>query len=153
MVQERPAIRRGSAWSAAEMAEFLRQARIPVRLACLAANGGPLICSLWYLYDDGAIWCATQQDARLVTWLQADPRCAFEVAGDDAPYRGVRGQGEAVLSAADGPMILDRLINRYLGDRDSSFVRWLRSRQQDEVAIRIDPEWLTSWDFTRRMAP
>jgi hypothetical protein len=152
MVHQPPTISRGSAWSAGEMEEFLHQARIPVRLACLAANSAPIICSLWYLYDDGAIWCATQQDARLVTWLRADPRCAFEVAGDDSPYRGVRGQGEALLSAADGPVILDRLITRYLGDFDSSFARWLRSRQQDEVAIRIAPGWLTSWDFARRMA-
>jgi nitroimidazol reductase NimA-like FMN-containing flavoprotein (pyridoxamine 5'-phosphate oxidase superfamily) len=134
------------------MEGFLRRAEIPVRLACLAGNGAPLICSLWYLYDGAAIWCATQRDARLVAWLGADPRCAFEVAGDDAPYRGVRGQGAATLSAAEGPAILGRLIDRYLGGRDSAFARWLLSRQQDEVAIRIDPEWLTSWDFGRRMA-
>lgn len=151
MVNEVPAIRPGSAWSAAEIDSFFREAAIPVRLACLATNGSPLICSLWYLYDDGAVWCATQRDARLVSWLQADPRCAFEVAGDDPPYRGVRGQGQAALSQADGPAVLGRLIDRYLGTRDSGFARWLLSRQHDEVAIRIDPEWLTSWDFTRRM--
>jgi nitroimidazol reductase NimA-like FMN-containing flavoprotein (pyridoxamine 5'-phosphate oxidase superfamily) len=152
MAHTAPSIRRGSAWSAREIESFLQQAAIPVRLACLAANGAPLICSLWYLYDEGAIWCATQQDARLVTWLRADPRCAFEVAGDDPPYRGVRGQGDAVLSAADGPAVLGRLIDRYLGTRDSGFARWLLSRQDGEVAIRIDPHWLTSWDFSRRMA-
>lgn len=152
MVHEVPRIRPGSAWSASEIESFLHQAEIPVRLACLAANGAPLICSVWYLYDDNAIWCATQRDARLVSWLRADPRCAFEVAGDNAPYRGVRGQGQAALSAADGPAVLGRLIDRYLGTRDSGFARWLLSRQHDEVAIRIAPEWMTSWDFTRRMA-
>jgi nitroimidazol reductase NimA-like FMN-containing flavoprotein (pyridoxamine 5'-phosphate oxidase superfamily) len=145
-------IRRGSDWSASEVERFLRDAVIPVRLGCLAADGAPLICSLWYVFDEGAIWCATQQDARLVTWLRADPRCAFEVAGDDPPYRGVRGQGKAVLSAADGPAVLGRLIDRYLGTRNSGFARWLLSRQDGEIAIRIDPQWLTSWDFTRRMA-
>jgi hypothetical protein len=83
--------------------------------------------------------------------LERDPRCAFEVAGDDPPYRGVRGQGEAHLSTADGPAVLLSLIDRYLGDRDSTFARWLVSRSSDEVAIRVNPGWMTSWDFTRRM--
>jgi len=144
-------IRDGSAWPAAGIEDFLRQAIIPVRLACLARDGAPLLCSLWYLHDDAALWCATRRDARLVEWLRADPRCAFEVAGDCAPYRGVRGQGRASLSAADGAAILGRLIDRYLGTRDSGFARWLLSRQHEEVAIRIDPDWVTSWDFTRRM--
>lgn len=144
-------IRGQSAWSKADIERFLRDARIPVRLACLNASGGPLLCSLWYLYSDGAIWCATQRSAHLVKLLERDARCAFEVAGDDPPYRGVRGQGEAHLSTADGPAVLLSLIDRYLGDRDSAFARWLVSRSSDEVAIRVNPGWMTSWDFTRRM--
>jgi nitroimidazol reductase NimA-like FMN-containing flavoprotein (pyridoxamine 5'-phosphate oxidase superfamily) len=144
-------IRSGSAWSAAAIDDFLRRTEIPVRLACLSGSGAPLICSVWYLYDDGAIWCATQRGALLARWLGNDPRCAFEIAGDLAPYRGVRGQGRAVLSAADGPAVLLRLIDRYLHQRDSGFARWLIARQDSEVAIRIEPEWLTSWDFSARM--
>ena len=67
------------------------------------------------------------------------------------PYRGVRGQGRAELSRADGPAVLLRLIDRYLHSRDSTFARWLISRQQDEVAVRIEPDWLTAWDFSGRM--
>jgi nitroimidazol reductase NimA-like FMN-containing flavoprotein (pyridoxamine 5'-phosphate oxidase superfamily) len=144
-------IRSGSAWSAAEIRRYLAGAEIPVRLACLATGGTPLLCSLWFLVDDGAIWCATPQSARLAVLLERDPRCAFEVAGDRMPYRGVRGQGVARLSRAEGPAVLLRLVDRYLHTRESAFARWLISRQQDEVAIRIDPEWLTAWDFSARM--
>ena len=146
-------IRSGSAWSAAEIRQYLAGADIPVRLACLATGGTPLLCSLWFLYDDDAIWCATSQSARVAVLLERDSRCAFEVAGDLMPYRGVRGQGVARLSRADGPAVLLRLIDRYLHSRESAFARWLISRQQDEVAIRIDPEWLTAWDFSARMRP
>jgi nitroimidazol reductase NimA-like FMN-containing flavoprotein (pyridoxamine 5'-phosphate oxidase superfamily) len=146
-----PLIRSTSAWSAAEIGEFLGSAEIPVRLACLASGGTPLICSLWFLYDDDAIWCATPNSARLAALLAEDPRCAFEIAGDLMPYRGVRGQGRARLSRADGPAVLLRLIDRYLHSRDSAFARWLISRQQDEVAVRIKPDWLTAWDFSARM--
>jgi hypothetical protein len=146
-------VRSGSAWSAAGIRQYLAAAEIPVRLACLATGGTPLLCSLWFLCDDDAIWCATPHSARLAVLLQRDPRCAFEVAGDLMPYRGVRGQGVARLSRADGPAVLLRLIDRYLHSRESAFARWLMSRQQDEVAIRIDPEWLTAWDFSSRMRP
>ena len=148
-----PIIRSTSAWSAARIGEFLLRTEIPVRLAFLSDSGAPLLCSLWFLYDSGSIWCATQRSAHLVTLLEQDPRCAFEIAGDLPPYRGVRGQGRVTLSGADGPALLLRLIDRYLHGRNSDFARWLMARQHDEVAIRIKPEWLTAWDFSRRMAP
>lgn len=141
----------GSAWPASEVERFLKESQLPVRLGCLASNGAPLVCSLWYLYDEGAIWCATQRDARIVRWLTAEPRCAFEVAGDTMPYRGVRGQGRAVISTAQGGITLGRLVDRYLHGRSSPFAQWLLGRQADEVALRIEPAWLTSWDFSRRM--
>jgi nitroimidazol reductase NimA-like FMN-containing flavoprotein (pyridoxamine 5'-phosphate oxidase superfamily) len=145
-------IRSSSAWSAAEIRHFLLVTEIPVRLACLAISGGPMLCSVWFLYESDAIWCATPRSARLVEMLKKDPRCAFEIAGDLMPYRGVRGQGNATLSRADGPSILLRLIDRYLHTRESAFAQWLIARQDDEVAIRIEPAWLTSWDFSTRMA-
>jgi nitroimidazol reductase NimA-like FMN-containing flavoprotein (pyridoxamine 5'-phosphate oxidase superfamily) len=144
-------IRSTSAWSAGEIGQFLATAEIPVRLACLGSGGAPLLCSLWFLWDEDAIWCATPRGARLATLLAKDPRCAFEIAGDLMPYRGVRGQGLARLSRADGPAVLLRLIDRYLHTRESAFARWLISRQTDEVAVRIEPEWLTAWDFSARM--
>jgi nitroimidazol reductase NimA-like FMN-containing flavoprotein (pyridoxamine 5'-phosphate oxidase superfamily) len=146
-------IRPTSAWSAGEIRQFLASAEIPVRLACLGGGGTPLLLSLWFLADDEAIWCATPRSARLATLLAQDPRCAFEIAGDLMPYRGVRGQGTARLSRADGPAVLLRLIDRYLHTRETSFARWLIARQQDEVAVRIEPGWLTAWDFSARMRP
>lgn len=146
------AIRPGSAWSVAGIERFLGEAEIPVRIACIAGNGAPLVCSLWYLYAEGALWCATRQDADVVAMLGREPRCAFEIAGDAPPYRGVRGQGRATLSPGDGAGILGRLVDRYVGDRRTHFARWLLVRQDREVAIRVDFEWLTSWDFTARMS-
>jgi len=146
-----PVIRSTSTWDAPGIEQFLLGAKIPVRLSCLSRNGIPLICSLWYLYDDGAIWCATQRTARLAKLLQANGSCGFEVAGDAPPYRGVRGQGRATLLGSEGPAVLLRLMDRYLQQRDSAFAQWLLSRQDQEVAIRIEPAWLTSWDYSTRM--
>jgi len=144
-------IRATSAWDERQISRFLADAVIPLRLACVDRDRDPLVCSLWYLYSEGAFWCATRQSARVIGFLEAEPRCGFEVATETMPYRGVRGQGRVSLSAAQGPDILLRLIDRYLGNRDSGFASWLIARSDTEVAIRLEADWMTSWDFSKRM--
>lgn len=137
-------------WSAQRAADFLESAVVPLRLACNGSTGTPILASLWFVPEDGRLWCATQRSARIVSLLREDPRCAFEVAQDAPPYCGVRGQGEAVLDEARGAVVLDRLIERYV-DPASDFAKWLRSRANEEVAIGIEPSRTLSWDFAERM--
>ena len=144
-------IRPGSAWSPARIEQFLQSVTIPIRLGCQDPDGVPLVCSLWYLYADDALWCATQRSSRVVALLQDRPECGFEVAPEKPPYSGVRGQGHAELLPGEGIPVLLQLIDRYLGTRDTRFARWLIGRGDAEVAIRIRPDWLTSWDFSARM--
>lgn len=139
-------------WSPAEVEEFLAETRVPIRLACNGASGHPVLASLWFVPVGERLWCATQHSARVVSLLAADPRCAFEVAGETAPYRGVRGQGRVTLHRERGEAILRSLIQRYLGDATSEFARWLLARSATETAIAIEPRTLLSWDYSERMA-
>lgn len=138
-------------WSQDTITSFLQQMRIPVRLAAVTRTGWPLVVSLWYLYENGRLYCATQKTAKIVTHLSREPRCAFEVAGDQPPYRGVRGQGKARISPGRGLEILTRLLERYLGGTSSSLAKRLLARSADEVVIEIEPITLATWDFTTRM--
>ena len=124
---------------------------VPLRLACADTDGHPLVLSLWFTWREDALWCATAPHARLVRLLQRDPRCGFEVARDAPPYCGVRGQGVAELVPERGAEILAALVDRYLGTRESPFARWLLRRSANEMAIRIAPARITSWDFASRM--
>lgn len=144
-------IRRGSAWTREVVERFLIDAVIPIRLAAVDSSGQPIVMSLWYLYRDGQLWCATQQGARLVAMLRGHSKVGFEIAGDTPPYFGVRGQGRVELSTEHGPTILEQLIERYLGRRDSRLAKWLLARSDEEIAIRIRPAWLTAWDYRARM--
>jgi len=139
------------AWSQEAITAFLRQMRIPLRLASVTSTGWPLVISLWYLYENERFYCATQKTAKIVAHLEREPRCAFEVAADEPPYRGVRGQGKAVIIPGRGAEILSRLLERYLQDTTSTFAQWLLARGQQEVAIEIEPVALTTWDYTVRM--
>lgn len=138
-------------WSTGQAEAFLEQARIPIRLASTGARG-PMVQSMWFVPDGGALWCATHQDALVVARLRAEPRCGFEVAGDAPPYRGVRGTATADLLAAEGERVLRLLVERYLGGTSSSLARWLLSRGDEEVALRLTPLTLVSWDYTARMS-
>jgi len=139
-------------WSEPQISRFLEDARFPLRLSVNGSTGWPVLLSLWFVPLEGALWCASVDDARVVRLLAGDPRCAFEAAADTMPYRGVRGRGTATLEPARGEEILRRLIERYLGRDDGRLARWLLSRADREVAIRIAPERLTTWDFTARMS-
>lgn len=142
-----------SAWDAPAISAFLDSAAIPVRLACLNAEGAPFVSSLWYLHEAGELLACVQEDAFLAGRFAVDPRCGFEVAGDLPPYRGVRGRGEVRIDQAGAAQVLPRLLQRYLGEEDSPLARWLLSRIDTEVLLRIRPVWLTAWDYTPRMRP
>jgi hypothetical protein len=138
-------------WSREQVEAFLDEARIPLRLACNGRSGHPVLASLWFLPAEGRLWCATQRSADIARLLRDDPRCAFEVAPDAPPYRGVRGRGRARLEPGRGGEVLEKLIARYLDDPDSDFAAWLRSRADRETAIAIEPLRMLSWDFRERM--
>lgn len=142
---------RSGPWSRDEVRAHLQAAVIPLRLA--SSGRYPLVQSLWFLLDDDALWCATQEDSVLARRLRRDPRCGWEVAADTPPYRGVRGTGHASLEGSAAAHVLPRLIDRYLGDTESPLGAWLLSRIDTEVAIRIDGLAVTSWDYTPRMRP
>jgi hypothetical protein len=139
------------AWSLEQANSFLEQSIIPLRLAVLDQSGFPLLLSLWFLPDDGALWCATKHDAAVARYLGLNPHCGFEVAGDTPPYCGVRGQGRASLHPSEGLNVLRRLLARYSIDPSSKLSRLLLAQADREVAIRIEIDWLTSWDFRQRM--
>jgi hypothetical protein len=130
----------------------LDDAVIPVRLAMPTVSGFPLVLSLWFVRQGGDVWCATHQSARALRHLARDGRCGFEVARDSKPYHGVRGRAVASVHPEAGAAVLDALIARYLTDDDASLARWLRSRRAEEVAIRLRPTRLESWDYRSRMA-
>jgi hypothetical protein len=146
-------IRPSSAWDENGIRDFLRSSTIPLRLACNARQGFPLLNSLWFEYHDDSFWCATHASSAVVPLLQKDGRCAIEVALNDPPYKGVRGQAVAELSRDGAEALLRRLIDRYLGDSNPQLAAWLLGRVDEEYVVRLRPSWLSSWDYSPRMRP
>jgi nitroimidazol reductase NimA-like FMN-containing flavoprotein (pyridoxamine 5'-phosphate oxidase superfamily) len=139
-------------WDRSQVTRWLEDARIPVRLAVLAPRG-PLVVSLWYLFDGEALWCATRRSADVVAHVLADRRVGIEVAPDLPPYRGVRGTGRAEIISERGRETLELLLERYLDAVNAPLADMLRANANDELALRISGLSLTSWDFSGRMQP
>ncbi len=131
--------------------EFLNEVRIPIRLACTTKTGWPIVVSLWFLHQDGLLYCATQKSAKLINYLHNDDRCAFEIAEDRPPYCGIRGQARAKIDEGRGVEILERLIDRYLGDTKNDLAKKLLANSDSEVAIVLEPVRIYTWDFSNRM--
>jgi hypothetical protein len=134
-----------------EIDAFLDSVRIPVRLACKTETDWPIVVSLWYRYHNGQLMCATQKSARVVSYLQYDHRCAFEIAEERPPYCGVRGQAIATIDESLGPVVLKQLLQRYLGITQNSLAEQLLARSETEVAIVLKPIRIFTWDFSDRM--
>ena len=138
--------------NAVSLDKYYEETKIPLRLSCISKSSWPVVLSLWYLIEEGSLYCATPQNARVVEYLLADPRCSFEVASDTPPYCGVRVKALATIDEKRGIEILERLLLRYLGDIDNSLAKNLLSRDVPEVAIRLVPQRIYTWNFSNRMA-
>jgi len=141
-----------SAWNSARVTEFLRTARLPLRVSTLDGNGFPHITSLWFRYATGRIVCCTQQGAVIARHVRRNARVGFELAVNQPPYFGLSGHGEAHIVPEDVRAWLEPMIDHYLEGRDPGLRQWLLSRIATEVVIAIAPRHITSWDFRRRMA-
>ena len=134
-----------------EHTSFLDTVRIPVRLASKTSSDWPIVVSLWYLHEGGKLYCATQQSAKVVSYLQHDNRVGFEIAEDLPPYCGVRGQAIASIDQTRGLEILNKLLQRYLGGTDNSLAQKLLANAEHEVAIVLEPVQVFTWNFSKRM--
>jgi hypothetical protein len=139
-------------WTIDEIKLHLRRSIIPLRMAVLDRHCFPIMVSLWFLFDKGAIWCATPEQSHVVRYLTQKPRCGFEVSSDQPPYRGVRGRASVTLDKDLGPAVLERLLARYGVAPGSTLAKTLTARSSHEMAIRVEPIQYSSWDFSMRMA-
>ncbi len=134
------------------LVELLDVEVLPLRLACVAPSGWPLVVALWFVRRGEELVCATQESSSLVRALRHDPRAAFEVSVERPPYRGVRGRAEVRIEPDAGLEVLRALLVRYLGADDGPFARRLLARETPEVVLRLDPVEVSGWDYARRMS-
>ncbi|MDH3766513.1 MAG: hypothetical protein OER82_12005 [Nitrosopumilus sp.] len=131
--------------------KFIPDIKIPIRIAFMESADLPAVISLWYVCNDDKIYCATQKTAKIVSYLQKNPPCGFEIAADKPPYKGIRGKGTVRILNETGAYVLDLLIDKYLGEKESTLSKFLRNNSKMEVAIEITPQKIFHYDYSERM--
>jgi len=134
-----------------KIGKFISDMKIPIRIAFMESANSPAVISLWYVCNDDKIYCATQKTAKIVSYLQKNPACGFEIAADKPPYKGMRGKGNARILNETGAYVLDLLIDKYLGKKESTLSKFLRNNSKTEVAIEITPQKIFHYDYSERM--
>ena len=140
-----------NAWTKKEIYGYLNAAKTPIRLACIDKNNQPTICSLWFIFENGILWCASHKNSHIIKLLKSNKKIGFEISTNNYPYKGVRGKGSVELITIDADTVLNKLVNKYLDGTNQTLSTWLLSRSSDEYAIKIQPQSLSSWDFSNRM--
>jgi len=125
--------------------------KIPIRIAFVKPDGIPNVISLWYVFINEKIYCATQKSAKIVSYLKNNSECGFEIAADNPPYRGIRGEGTVRVIHENAQDVLNILIKKYLGEKESTLSKFLRANSKSEVTIEITPKKLLSYDYSKRM--
>ena len=125
--------------------------KIPIRVSFIKSNNVPGIISLWYVCNTDKIYCAVQKSAKIVTHIQRNPICGFEIAADKPPYKGIRGEGTVQILNETGAHVLDLLIDKYLGGKESTLSRFLKNNSKTEIALQITPQKIFNYDYSERM--
>ena len=131
--------------------KFIPDIKIPIRVGFIKSNNVPAIISLWYVCNDDKIYCAVQKTAKIVAYLQKNPICGFEIAADKPPYKGIRGEGTVQILNETGAYVLDLLIDKYLGEKESTLSKFLKNNSKTEIALQITPQKIFNYDYSERM--
>jgi hypothetical protein len=116
-----------------QMDQTISDTKIPIRIAFVKPDGTPGIISL------------------IVSYLQNNPKCGFEIATDKPPYKGTRGTGHVKIIESQGQEILKILMKKYLGNKESTLSKYLNDNLEAEVALEITPQSIFNYDYSKRM--
>ena len=134
-----------------EIDRLIPDSKIPIRIAFMRSLFLPSVISLWYLCNGDKIYCATQKTAKIISYLKKNSTCGFEIAADKPPYKGIRGEGTVKILNQTGAYVLDLLIEKYLGEKESELSKFLRNNSKTEVALEITPQKIFHYDYSKRM--
>ncbi|MGH2615992.1 MAG: pyridoxamine 5'-phosphate oxidase family protein [Thermomicrobiales bacterium] len=111
-------------------------------VATVRGDGAPHLVLVWYWYDGAAVHIWTGEDRAWVRQLRRDPRVAFSVQEQSAPFAAVIIRGTADVLPADAA-IVRRITERYIpaADVDAYMETW----SVLQTIVKITPRDIRAW--------
>ncbi|MCC6380974.1 MAG: TIGR03618 family F420-dependent PPOX class oxidoreductase [Dehalococcoidia bacterium] len=125
-----------------------------VAVLATLVRGAPAMACVWYGFDQGDLVVSTPAGRRKSKNVRDDPRVALLIDVRDAPhvpaalgYRGVEVRGRASVEDDPGARLRRAIVARYLNPLPVEFEARLQGEERS--IIRIRPERVRLWDYTR----
>ena len=135
-----------------EINAFLADERT-CRVATVTASGRPHVAPLWFVWDQTHLWLYSIVKSQRWTDLTRNPNIAvvIDAGADYRELRGVEIHGHAVIVGevprADTPDPVLRLPELLFARKYFGTDQFVADRQH--AWLRITPDKLTSWNFTK----
>jgi hypothetical protein len=141
----------GISMDEAEIMRFLEQPRI-MRIGVIDNRDKyPMVHPVWYYYEDGKFFVATDKGGQKAESLRRNPALYFLVDSDPAegPPLGVRGKARATVvdDAEYATRVTVRNIVRYLGSLEGKTAHKIKETGKDSCVLEITPLYIASWKF------
>jgi PPOX class probable F420-dependent enzyme len=122
---------------------FVDAARIG-RLGTANRDGTPHIAPVWYKFDAGVFLVLTERGSQKHKNIERDPRVAFCIDDERAPYHTVLVRARVTVEEAPGREWREALAISYLGEENGR--RYIAGNMHpNDVMLRIVPEKVSGW--------
>lgn len=111
-----------------------------------------MIHTVWYHYEDNALYIWTDKHSRKARNMVAKNRVYFSVDTDSAPYKGVKGKGTASTFEVSTRAIeiAKKMVIKYMGNLDNEYGRMLlEAKPGPWKIIEIVPDYYSVWDYSK----
>ena len=131
----------------------MENGKILMRLATIGGDGSPVIYPVWYHYAKDRLYLFSQKNARKMEDIERNSTVYFSIDTETFPNKGVKGKGTArmISDPSEGVPLVERMLEKYLGDTDSSYPKAMLEsvRKGSAVVVEIRPHYYTVWDYTK----
>ena len=118
----------------------------PAVLAVYRRDGTILMSPVWFRASDESIELVIAEGDAKLERLRTDPRCVFMAFETVAPFRGLRIEAAATLTADGVREARLAIASRYLGADDGH--RYVEKRTKPGVIVRLSLSAARTWDLS-----
>lgn len=153
MIRIIPAMSPTDSMNETEIKEFLRNSKIPLKLATIDDYGDPIIHPLWYSYENDRLYLITASNSRKLKNATKRTKIYFCIDTETRPYKGVKGKGTLtrITDPKRAVSMGEKIVTKYVGNVDNSLGKFLlgRLREGKETIMEITPRYYSVWDDSK----